>query len=47
MLYQWDVTRPSMERLQESFWSLREQPAAARGFAVRLVEGTLANLEDH
>jgi N utilization substance protein B len=45
MLYQWDVTRPSMERLQESFWSLREQPAAARGFAIRLVEGTLANLE--
>ncbi len=45
MLYQWDVARPSMERLQESFWSLREQPPAARGFAIRLVEGTLANLE--
>ena len=45
MLYQWDVSRPSMDRLQESFWSLREQPEAARVFAIRLVEGALANLE--
>ena len=43
MLYQWDVAAQPVGKVLESFWRLGEQPEAARSFARRLVEGTIAN----
>jgi len=46
MLYQWDVNRQSPAEVLESFSQLGGQPEAAARFARRLVEGTLAHLEE-
>ncbi len=46
MLYQWDVNRQSPAEVLESFSQIGGQPEAVDRFARRLVNGTLAHLEE-
>lgn len=46
MLYQWDIDRQPVEAVLESFARLGLQPEPARDFARRLLEGTLAHLDE-
>lgn len=47
MLFSYDVTRPSVEDLLETFWGeLAEASEEVRGFANELAVGTISNLEE-
>ncbi len=47
MLFSYDVTRPSVEELLETFWGeLAEASEEVRGFANELAIGTILNLEE-
>lgn len=47
MLFSYDVTRPSVEELLESFWGeLAEASEEVREFANELAVGTISNLEE-
>jgi len=47
MLFSYDVTRPSVEELLETFWGeLAEASEEVRGFANELAMGTILNLEE-
>ncbi len=47
MLFSYDVTRPSVEELLETFWGeLAEASEEVRGFANELTLGTILNLEE-
>jgi N utilization substance protein B len=46
MLYQWDLTRETMECVAESFWRVRTTTDATRAMAERLAHGTLGSIEE-
>lgn len=47
MLFSYDVTRPSVEELLETFWGeLAEASEEVRGFANELTLGTILNLDE-
>jgi N utilization substance protein B len=47
MLFSYDVTRPSVEELLETFWGeLAEASEEVRDFANELAMGTIVNLEE-
>lgn len=47
MLFSYDVTRPSVEELLDSFWGeLAEASEEVRGFANELAVGTISNLDE-
>ncbi|MFN0112314.1 MAG: transcription antitermination factor NusB [Blastocatellia bacterium] len=47
MLFSYDVTRPSLEELLESFWGeLAEASEEVRSFANELASGTIQHLEE-
>ena len=46
MLYQWEIGEEPIERVRESFWKLREAADDTKSLAERLVQGTVAHLEE-
>ncbi len=46
ILYQWDLTHAPLERVIQSFWSIRSTTDATRQMAERLVRGVAALIED-
>jgi len=46
MLYQWELSEEPIAKVQESFWRLGDASAESRSLSRRLVEGTVAHLEE-
>ena len=46
MLYQWEVTDSTMEKVVESFWRVRATTPATRAMADRLATGARARIEE-
>ncbi len=46
MLFQWDITRDSIEQIAGTFWEDQDQPAAVVDFARLLVTRTIDHVEE-
>lgn len=46
MLFQWEFTKDSYDRIALHFWEHHDEPAAIMDFTRSLVEGTIRNLEE-
>lgn len=46
MLFQWDITRDSIEQIAGTFWEDQDQPAAVVDFARLLVTRTVDHVEE-
>lgn len=46
MLFQWDITKDSPDRIVETFWELHEVQDDMREFAQQLFVGTVDRVED-
>ena len=46
MLYQWDITRETMEQVAESFWQMRSTSDETRMMAERLARGARRSVEE-
>jgi N utilization substance protein B len=46
MLFQWDITRDSIETIAKSFWENQDEPTAVMDFADLLVARTVEHVEE-
>lgn len=45
MLFQWDITHDSIDRVASTFWDEQEEPQETRVFAESLAAGAVENVE--
>jgi transcription antitermination protein NusB len=45
MLFQWDITKDSIDHVMSGFWANQEEPASLREFADQLVTRTIEHVE--
>lgn len=45
MLFQWDITHDSIDRVASTFWDEQEEPEETRAFAESLAAGAVENVE--